>query len=73
MNLHEPADAFLYLCKGVIMKTCLYKMDAPSKLPPSTRMRVTLTDGVSGWLFVPFVVSILESMRIEFNNMCMCK
>lgn len=55
------------------MKTCLYKMDAPSKLPPSTRMRVTLTDGVSGWLFVPFVVSILESMRIEFNNMCMCK
>lgn len=33
-----------FLCKGVIMKICLYKMDVQSKLLPSTGMRVTATD-----------------------------
>lgn len=33
-----------FLCKGVIMKICLYKMDVQSKLLPSTGTRVTATD-----------------------------
>lgn len=43
------------------MKTCLYKTDAPSKQPPSTRMRVTVTDGIS--------VSLLEAMRIQYKKL----
>lgn len=47
------------------MKTCLYKMDVLSKQPPSTRMRVTVTDGTSVWL--------LECMRIQYNRLsCVC-
>lgn len=41
-----------FLCKGVIMKICLYKMDVQSKLLPSTRTRLTATDVMTYCAFV---------------------
>jgi len=48
------------------MKTCLYKMDVPSKQPPNTRMRVTVTD-VRGGISLLFCLLITTRYPVDMH------